>query len=280
MTWGDLLKTVQTLLKNGSIDNHLLEGLWILQERGKMTRSRLMREEPCPVPEGVCQEILQAAEKRSKGYPLAYLLGHQEFAGLSFRVEPGVLIPRPETGVLLSWAVQALKPDASALEIGPGSGCLCVSLKKFRPDLQIRAADISKTALKISAENAENLLGPHHGIQFIESDLFSALGGMAFDAVLSNPPYLSAKDLEKAGRELAFEPAEALCSGETGYEIYQRMAFESGAFLNPGGLMALEIGMGMEEKIKILFESRGFSLVKILPDFQGILRVMVLKKRN
>ncbi|HEX3438566.1 MAG TPA: peptide chain release factor N(5)-glutamine methyltransferase [Pseudacidobacterium sp.] len=211
--------------------------------------------------------------RRATHEPVQYILGEQEFFGLTFAVTPDVLIPRPETEHLVE-ALVARVPHDRALriaDIGTGSGAIAVALAVSLPHAQITALDISSAALAVALGNAE----AHHvadRIRFLESDLLSAVAGESFDAVVSNPPYVAEKDrtlLEPQVRD--YEPHGALFAGPAGLDVYARLIPQAHDAIRPGGWLLVEIGQGQRDALAQLFS--GWRNARFVDDLQGIPRV-------
>ena len=218
--------------------------------------------------------------RRAGREPLAYILGERAFYGLSFRVTPAVLIPRPETEHLVETVIGSLAPDNggihAVLDIGTGSGCIAVTLAKLLPNAQVWATDISEAALDVARENAAR-----HGVRvaFYQGDLLAPLPpGQCFNVIVSNPPYIApseASTLEPEVRD--FEPHTALFDpifDGAGLSFYRRLASEAPARLVPGGLLAVEVGQGQDEAVAQLWRDAGLIAVSITPDLAGIGRVV------
>jgi release factor glutamine methyltransferase len=210
--------------------------------------------------------------------PIQYITGTQEFYGLPFHVTPAVLIPRPETELLVEAVLQRL-PSAQPLriaDIGTGSGIIAVTLAVHLPQAHITALDISSAALTIARHNAET----HHvedRITFLQSDLLSAVPGQAFDAILSNPPYIPTTDQSTLHPQVRdHEPPTALYAGPVGLDIYQRLIPEAYAALHAGGLLALEIGHGQNEPIQNLLAD--WKDLFFVNDLQQIPRIAIARK--
>jgi release factor glutamine methyltransferase len=211
--------------------------------------------------------------RRLANEPIQYITGQQEFYGLPFHVTPAVLIPRPETEHLVEAVLERLPRHRPLriLDVGTGSGILAIILARQLPDATITAVDISAQALAVARRNAET----HQiaaRIRFLESDLFNAVDGEYFDAVVSNPPYVPATGratLQPQVRD--YEPAEALFAGLDGLDLYRRLIPAAHAALVPGGLLALEIGHGQSAAIAALLES--WHNVSFQDDLQAIPRV-------
>jgi release factor glutamine methyltransferase len=218
--------------------------------------------------------------RRLRHEPIQYITGQQEFYGLLLNVTPAVLIPRPETEHLVE-AVLKLLPTNRPLkiaDIGTGSGAIAIALAVHLPNAEIVALDISTEALAIAAANArEHDLADR--IRFLQSDLLSALNdeAEAFDAVVSNPPYVAETDRATLHPQVRdHEPATALFAGETGLDIYRRLVSEAHNALKPNGLLALEIGYGQQQAlIDLLANWREVSFIK---DLQNVPRVVLAKR--
>src|SRR5216684_4370964 len=220
-------------------------------------------------------------ERRAAGEPLQYLTGHQEFFKLEFEVTPGVLIPRPETELVLEIAQELLKGnlDPFIADIGTGSGCIAISLLHELRDAQAIATDISAAALCVAQRNAER-----HGVAdrltVIESDCFAKVNaGRPFSLIASNPPYIRDDEIGTLQREVGFEPRTALAGGPDGLEIVRRLLGEAAPFLAKDGHFVLEIGFGQSALVDQLINQETWELIEIRPDLQGIARTVVLRKK-
>ena len=204
---------------------------------------------------------------RLSRFPLAYITGWREFYGREFAVDPAVLIPRQEMETLIQAALEVLPPRAKVLDLGTGSGCLAITLKLERPELELVACDISDEALAVAERNAERLAAV---IDLIWSDGFGTFEGEKFDAIVTNPPYVETNaDLEPEVSE--WEPARALFAGIDGMEFYRRLANEAGEYLTAGGWLLTELGDGQAPLVEAMFEGRP---VRTWNDLGGVKRVL------
>jgi release factor glutamine methyltransferase len=252
-------------------------------ELGK-DRSYLLAHFQDAVPESCAEQFLRRISERRRGKPLQYLLGRQEFRGLEFEVTPAVLIPRPETELLVDAAVERFSEGNPILaDVGTGSGCIAVAVAVALPGASVIATDLSEEALSVARRNAARH-GVSDRIQFLCGDLLLPLNPFGLDGkldcVLSNPPYVAERELPALQREVRdWEPRLALVGGLTGLEIYQRLLPQALRFLRPGGTLIMEIGYTMQATITELFDGR-WNLEKIRDDFSGIPRIVVAQKRS
>jgi len=230
------------------------------------------------------EKLSLVLKRRKEGEPLQYLLGFAEFMGLKIFVNPSVLIPRPETELLVETALEEIKLRQSQaphiLDIGTGSGNIAIVLAKHIPGAKITATDISKEALVTAGKNAE-FHGVEKRILFVESDILRALRnnprhGKLFDIIISNPPYIPTGNLETLPADVKREPRLALDGGKEGLNFYRRIIKEAPAFLAPGGLLVLEIGDGQKSAVETLLEKQGkFSLKDCRKDYRNIERILI-----
>lgn len=222
--------------------------------------------------------------RRAAGEPLQYIAGRQEFYGLEFEVSRDVLIPRPETELLVEGALELLKGAGAPLlcDVGTGSGCIAVTLLHERGDARGLALDVSPAALAVAERNAAR-----HGVggrlQFLVSDCFDALRGggregIRFDLIASNPPYVAETDLEGLQREVRdHEPRVALTPGGDGLSVIRRLVAEAPEFMRPGGHLLLEIGFNQHGRVAALIDPAVWTLLDIHRDLQGIPRTVALR---
>lgn len=191
-------------------------------------------------------------DRRVVREPLQYILGETEFMGLTFHVEPGVLIPRADTEILVEKALAWMKPGARVLDIGTGSGAIAVSLAKLGRQAQVTAVDVSDRALEIARRNAER---NGAAVEFVKSDCFSALKGRKYDMIVSNPPYISEDEMRGLMPEVTREPELALFGGADGLDFYRRISREAPEYLNEGGCLLFEIGWLQKDAVSALVKA-------------------------
>lgn len=222
-----------------------------------------------------------AVARRGAGEPAQYITGTQDFYGRAFRVTPDVLIPRPETELLVEAALEVMSAGAVVCDVGTGSGCIAITLLCERADSRAVAVDVSEAALEVAQQNARDLLVQDR-VAFKLSDCFSALNPSAaqFDTIISNPPYVSADMLSGLQREVRdHEPLVALTPGDDGLSVIRRLLDDSPAFLRENGYLMMEIGFDQAEKVQQLVDESIWRLKEIRPDLQGIPRIVILQKR-
>lgn len=222
-------------------------------------------------------------DERARRRPLQHLLGSQAFWHHEFVVNGDVLIPRPETEVLVEAALLRLreKPTPWIVDVGTGCGCIALSLALGLPTASVHAIDISPKALSVARENARRL-GVEDRVVFHEGDLLEPVRELEgrFDLVASNPPYIDPSEIEGLDPEVRdFEPRIALVPPGDRVSIYRRLCPQAASALRPDGLLALEIGAGMHEVVREVATSAGFVIDECLPDLSGIPRVLVARYR-
>ncbi len=235
-----------------------------------------------PVDEDRRARFRDLIKRRLDGSPIQHLIGYREFFLLDVEVSPDVLIPRPETELLVTEALNRSKGIAvpRLLDIGTGSGCIAVAIANRLPAAQVTASDISTKALEVARRNAQRHRVAER-IRFVEGDLFAPISSSErFDVIVSNPPYVSNPEFEKLPPHIRnFEPRMALAAGPEGYEIYDRLIPTAINFLEPGGWLLLEIGFAQEEGIKQRLANAGFEVGPTLRDDQHHPRVMTGRRK-
>jgi release factor glutamine methyltransferase len=226
------------------------------------------------MPPEAASELKTLVHRRAAGEPMQYIAGEAEFYRLPFLVDRHVLIPRPETELLVE-CVGRLAPQfrrPRILDVGTGSGAIAITLAHERPAAAVTATDVSEPALALARRNAERL-GLADRIRFLEGDLLAPVAGEQFDIVVSNPPYVAERDRETLSVEVRdFEPALALFAGEDGLAVYGRLIPAAFSVLAPGGFIALEIGYGQQDGVQALLAESRFVQIEFTADLQGIPR--------
>lgn len=264
------------------LDSPRLEAELLLGHVLSLDRIRILIDRERPLTPAELAAYKALIVRRRAHEPVAYLLGQREFFGRPFRVDRRVLIPRPDTETLVEVALERLRPRslyARVLDLCTGSGCVAITLAKERLTWRITATDASPDALAVAHDNAHRL-GAQGNTSFLQGDLFDALGADApkrhrFEAIVGNPPYIPDTEVDTLDRDVRdHEPRMALAGGEDGLDLVRRIIDKSPDFLEPGGLLALEIMMGQSDDVGAWMKRRGFTEVQAKNDYGGIPRVV------
>ncbi len=220
------------------------------------------------------QKLVGLLERRDAGEPIAYITGIREFFGLPFRVSPDVLIPRPETELLVERALAILPHGGILADMGTGSGAVAVSVAHERPDAVVMATDVSEAALSVARENASQILGTDGRIRFCQGNWFEAFdAGMSFDVIVSNPPYIHHQDAHLGQGDLRFEPKGALTDFSDGLSALAVLVEGAPRFLKTDGWLLMEHGYNQAKAVRQMLDQQGFTDVQSWQDLAGIERV-------
>jgi release factor glutamine methyltransferase len=216
--------------------------------------------------------------RRARGEPIAYLTGHREFWSLDLLVTPDVLIPRPETELLVEQALTRIPPETSLTiaDLGTGSGAVALAIAKERPRCHVIATDISTAALAVAQRNALQL--DIRNVEFRHGDWFAPLTGLVFDLIVSNPPYIAQGDVHLAQGDVRFEPSNALVAGDDGLEAIRHIAADAAAQLRPGGWLLLEHGADQGAVVARALAVQGYTSITGYTDLAGLDRVMAARQ--
>jgi release factor glutamine methyltransferase len=268
--------------KERAFESPRLEAEVLLANVLGVDRIRLIVEAERPLETTELSRFRDAIKRRRTGEPVAYVIGEREFYGLAFRVDARVLIPRPDTEILVETALTATRSrnlGGRALDLCTGSGCVAIAFAKHRPTWQVTGTDLSVEALEVARQNALRL-GTVWGVRFAQGDLFDAVAkNETFDLITANPPYIPAGDIAGLQKDIRdFEPRLALDGGADGLTLLPKIA--QGAFerLTPGGMLAVEIGAGQAGDVAKLFEKTGLVDVQRHKDYGGHERVVSARK--
>ena len=251
-----------------ALDAHLL-----LAFCAHCSRTWLIAHDDATLPSDQQAHYLMLLARRAAGEPLAYLLGTKEFHGLSLEVNAQVLVPRPDTEVLVAWALDVLRTDLAAhaapqvLDLGCGSGAIALAVKQACPRAQVTALDASPLALSVARRNAAAL---NLEVRFVSSHWWRALGAERFDLALSNPPYIAENDPHLAA--LRHEPAMALTSGPQGLDALHKIIEGAHAHLHANSWLLLEHGHNQSAAVHALLQHSSLQAVQSRPDLSGHLR--------
>lgn len=238
-----------------------------------VARAWLISHDRDPLAEPAVLTYSALLTRRLAGEPIAYIVGYREFFGLEFNTTPAVLIPRPETEILVELALARIAEEQACkvLDLGTGSGAIAISIAMNRPLAAVTAVDQSQQALAVARDNAARLEAP--GLRLLHSDWFDALDGEMFDLIVSNPPYVEAADSHLLRGDVRFEPLSALASGPDGLDDIRSIAAAAPQYLKPGGWLMLEHGYNQGEACRDILRRQGFSAVETICDLAGLERV-------
>jgi release factor glutamine methyltransferase len=255
-----------------------LDAELLLGEALGFDRIKLIMEAERVLTEGELSRYRALIKRRRSGEPIAYILGRREFFALPFRVDRRVLIPRPDTEVLVETALEGTRPRhlyGRMLDVCTGSGCVAIAFAKDRPTWRVTAVDLSPDAATLARENVRRA-GVVHNVGVLEGDLFAPLPEAAkFELITANPPYIPSADIPGLMVDVRdFEPRLALDGGADGLTIIRRLLAEAPRYLTPGGLLAMEVGFDQAPLVSTLFEESGFVEVVRAKDLAGVERVV------
>ncbi len=269
MTVKDALKKAKEELKN--VPDRDVDASWIVCAVSGLTRNQLHFDSDKVLSQKQEQILDNILSRRKTREPLQHIFGFVPFYNIELKTDKRALIPRDETAILVEKALEFInaKNYRSVLDIGTGSGAIAISIKK-NADVSVSAVDISEDALSLAKENAKM---NEAEISFIKSDLFENVSEK-FDVILSNPPYIPTKDIEKLEKELSFEPECALDGGSDGLDFYRDIILEAKDHLNKNGLLMFEIGFDQGDAVRTLLSKSGFTENFLLKDYSGLDRIV------
>lgn len=262
----EVLNFAQNELKKAGIESEFYEARTFLEYVLDTSKEWIMVHINDEIPEDkriVFEKIIKA---RITGVPMQYIIGKSCFMGNDFFVSNDVLIPRSDTEVWVEEAIKIIRQNnfTDVLDLCTGSGCIAISIKKAVTNSNVCAVDISEGALKVARKNAvaNDVL-----INFLKSDMFTGIGGLKFDIIVSNPPYIPSLDVANLSKEVLNEPVIALDGGNDGLDFYRTIAEYSGSFIRKGGYLILEIGYNQAADVVSILMSKGFSDIRVIKDY-------------
>ncbi|MCE5286532.1 MAG: peptide chain release factor N(5)-glutamine methyltransferase [Pelosinus sp.] len=278
-TIGAILKWTGQYFQEKGVDNPRLDAEVLLSHILGQDRLHLYVHFDQPLTRGELASFREMVKKRAGRMSVAYIIGHKEFMGLDFLVSPAVLVPRPDTEILVEAVSTRLGNFAAPriLDIGTGSGAILISLLKSLPSGLGTAVDISPEALAVAKKNAQSH-GVNERAQFCLGNVFEPVAGQVFDCVVSNPPYIPDGELAALAPEVRGEPQLALAGGVDGLDFYRRIISEGAIYLAAGGLLVLEVGAGQAREVALLAENTPLKNNAIIKDYAGIERVVLMVK--
>jgi release factor glutamine methyltransferase len=293
----DAVRSATEYLEKAGMEDAFVDAELLALHAAGIERLSAYTENP-EIDKGLSAKIKRLLRRRAAGEPVQYIIGHVDFLGLTIRVGKGVLIPRPETELLVRAAINQVRGKGSEakgqkagnkkqdknsslriLDLCTGSGCIALSLAREFPEAAVYAADVSRHALEYAKKNAG--LNGINNVTFLEGSLFGPVKELFFDLIVSNPPYIRSADIEGLQREIReWEPIKSLDGGPEGLDFYREIFFGAEGFLKKDGVVFVELGFGQAEDVAKIAGQAGFSSIEITKDYAGIERILKAHKRN
>lgn len=272
----DVLEKGNAILKDNNIDEYSLKTRMLLSNILNKNKEYLMIHDDEFLKEDTEKQFFNGIENLKIGMPIQYIINKQEFMGIEFYVDENVLIPQPDTEILVQEILEKIKPNDAILDLCTGSGAIGVSIGtiKNNENLKIVLSDVSEEALKVAKKNAEK---NEVNVEIVESDLFKNIEGM-YDIIVSNPPYIELDEIKKLSIEVQNEPFIALFGGNDGLIFYREIAMKAKKYLKPNGILGLEIGYNQKESVTKILEKNGYVDIYCKKDFGGNDRVIICKR--
>lgn len=284
-TLGELITEARRLLEQAGIESAEQEALWIVEHVLRLSSHNVLTDRDRLLSSSELAATRGLIARRVGREPLQYILGTQEFCGLEFEVSPAVLIPRPETELLVEYVTQRISTarQATIVDVCTGSGCIAVAIARLRPHARVLAIDLSSSALHVARRNAIRH-GVGERITWLEGDLLGPLVEQGVeglvDVIVSNPPYIAEAEWATLQPEVKlFEPRGALVAGPQGTELHERLLQEAARYLAPGGVVLLEIGAGQARGLRRIVEQLpGYKFHRLVYDKAGLERVVIVER--
>ena len=284
-TLGEVIAEARQLLEQAGIESAAQEALWIVEHVLRLPVHHVLTNQDRVLSLTELTATRGLLARRVGREPLQYILGTQEFCGLEFHVNPAVLIPRPETELLVEYVAQRIpaEREATIVDVCTGSGCIAVAIARLRPRARVIATDLSSPSLNVARQNAmRHEVGER--ITWLEGDLLRPLAEKGLegriDVIVSNPPYIAEADWTTLQPEVRlFEPRGALVAGPQGTELHERLLQEAGRYLSPGGALIMEIGAGQARAMRGIVEQiPGYRFHRLVYDEAGLERVVIIER--
>ena len=284
-TLGEAIAESRRVLGQAGIESAEQEAWWIVQHVLRLSAHHVVIDRDRLLASTELADVKGLIQRRVGREPLQYILGTQEFCGLEFHVNPAVLIPRPETELLVEYVAHRISSEqpATIVDVCTGSGCIAVAIARQRPRARLIATDLSSRSLDVARQNAARHSVGERMI-WLEGNLLGALAGQRLegqvDIIVSNPPYIAEADWATLQPEVRlFEPRGALIAGPQGTELHERLLREAGRYLSPGGALILEIGAGQARAIRQIVEQiSGYRFHRLVYDAAGLERVVIVER--
>ena len=284
-TLGEVIAEARQLLEQAGIESAAQEALWIVEHVLRLPVHHVLTNQDRVLSLTELTATRGLLARRVGREPLQYILGTQEFCGLECHVNPAVLIPRPETELLVEYVAQRIpaEREATIVDVCTGSGCIAVAIARLRPRARVIATDLSSPSLNVARQNAmRHEVGER--ITWLEGDLLRPLAEKGLegriDVIVSNPPYIAEADWTTLQPEVRlFEPRGALVAGPQGTELHERLLQEAGRYLSPGGALIMEIGAGQARAMRGIVEQMpGYRFHRLVYDEAGLERVVIIEQ--
>ena len=265
--------TIESIMRSSPVEQ--LEARMLIGHVTQLTRVQLITQSERALNAAEAEQLSTLFQRRIAGEPMAYLLGEREFFGLTFQVDPAVLIPRPDTELLVELTLQHLPLHGRVLDMGTGSGAIAIAIAHTRRDARVTALDVSENALLVAQSNAKN---NQVDVEFLRSDWFAAIAKQQFDLIVSNPPYIVAGDRHLSEGDLRFEPIDALTDHADGLSALRTISQRAANYLSDDGWLLMEHGYDQAEAVRDLLSKNNFTEVQSWCDLANIERVSGGKK--
>ena len=276
MTLLEVLQASTEYLKKHKIDNPRLNAEHLIGHVLGRTRMELYLEFERKLTESELAPLRELVRRRGEGEPLQHLLGTVEFCGRTFLCDKRAMVPRPETEELVEFLKSEIRnPKSEILDVGTGSGVIALSLATNFPEARIYATDVSEDALALARENAERL-GLAERVQWIESNLLDNVSE-SFDLIVANLPYISAQDRQSLAREVLHDPEVSLFAGPRGDEIVRALIEQAPTRMKPGGLLALEVGLGQADALGQVLAQKKYHDIESKNDYSNVSRFLLAR---
>lgn len=275
-TISEIIKRGVEVLERSGIENPLLDAQLILGKALKVSRVYILTNLNQKVSLEAKEQFVVDIQKRTQGMPVQYITGVQEFMSLEFKVNADVLIPRPDTEILVEEILKEVNSDKhyEILDIGTGSGCIPISLAKYINNALVHTVDISKAAIEVAKYNAE-ANGVLDGVKFYKGDIFEPFTDQIFDIIVSNPPYIPTEVIDTLEKNVKdYEPKSALDGGNDGLKFYRKIIVDAAKYLKSGGMLFFEIGFNQAEDVIKLLKDSNYADIKLVKDLAGRDRVV------
>lgn len=284
MTLAEIYEYGTNRLDEAGIEYPSVDAFYLLEYAAKIDKTKYLMFKDQEVSEKHFNEYKELIDRRCEHIPYQYIVGFAEFMGLTYEVSRDVLIPRLDTEILGEEALKIIGFEADVLDLCTGSGCIGISLKRYRPDIHVTCSDISHKALDMARKNiahqhlelANETGSLEKGIRLVEGDLFEPFDeDEKFDLIVSNPPYVSEEEYRSLMPEVKnHEPVTALIAGPDGLDIYRRLTADAPAYLKEGGKLLLEIGAAQAQAVTKLMKEAGFKDIEVIKDLAELDRVV------